>query len=87
MTEDEIVYRSFCDLNAPGYGLLANYSFNQGYSNYNNNTETTVYDSSNNLYNATLINFALQEPHLTGLIRELLIPDSLAVTAWASTCL
>lgn len=60
MTEDEIVYRSFCDLNAPGYGLLANYSFNQGYSNYNNNTETTVYDSSNNLYNATLINFALQ---------------------------
>ena len=47
-------------MNAPGYGLLANYSFNQGYSNYNNSTETTLYDSSNNLNNATLMNFALQ---------------------------
>jgi len=60
MTEEEVQYRSFCVLNGRVNGLLASYHFNQGYSNHNNSGITILYDSSQNSYNGTLNNFALQ---------------------------
>jgi hypothetical protein len=60
MTNEEIEYRYLCILNGNVQGLRANFHFNQGYSNHNNSTVTTLYDTSMHSNNGSLINFALQ---------------------------
>lgn len=60
ITEDEVGYRSYCELQGVSFGLKAKYNFNQGFSNHNNSGEATLYDSSGNSYNGLLSNFALQ---------------------------
>jgi len=55
----EIYQFMTCEIPTNAPGLLANYHFNQGTSNGNNSSVTTINDATSNGLNLTLSNFAL----------------------------
>ncbi|WP_395044219.1 LamG-like jellyroll fold domain-containing protein [Flavobacterium sp.] len=59
LTPTEIFDNKNCEFTTPQTGMIAYYKFNQGINNANNAGVTTLLDSSTNVINATLTNFAL----------------------------
>ena len=59
LSQSEIQNNMNCEINTPGFGLLANYHFNQGIAAAANPTVTALIDGSGNAYTGTLTNIAL----------------------------
>ena len=77
----EIVNNLNCETPANKSGLLLNYHFNQGYDNQNNDTITSVFDSSINGFKGKLNNFDLK----ADTISNWFAPSNVAVVV-GSTC-
>lgn len=70
-----------CELPKNTSGLIANYHFNQGFSNAANSTVTTLTDSSATAANGTLYNFAL-----TGTTSNWTSPGAVVSGNFCKTC-